>query len=353
MNVNDYVNKLTVFLDNSKIKAKVNSCRKEFSFLIFDIELEPGGTFAKVEKRTTEIALCLKALSEPIIYPITRDGFIRMEVMMEPQETVLFKDIINEAYTCPDKLPLVLGKLCNGQTLISDLTKMPHLLIGGTTGSGKSVLLQSIINGLMLSSQDCQIALIDPKRVEFSYYDSMNQLFAPIAKDIDSSLNLLESLIYEMELRFKKLERSGSRNIFEYKRDMPYIVVVIDELADLMMSSKKDVQNLICRLAQKSRACGIHLIAATQRPSVDVVTGIIKANFPARISCQVSSSIDSRTILNMMGAERLIGSGDAIIFSPDHKYKRFKGAFIDDSSIKRNVNKQKVWWSGFINELYR
>lgn len=684
------INSLNNLLSQLKLKAEIESCKIEDSFLIFDIKLGPGGTFKKLEKCTTEIALALKALSEPLIYPVMKDGIIRMEVMIAEQKTVFFKDLINseQFINSENILPLVLGGLRDGSPLIADLTKMPHLLVSGSTGchargteilmydgtvkniedikiddvlmgpnsmprkvlklfrgkekmykiiptkgdpfivnenhilslirtnhkilkskeiinisvkeyitksksfkhlyklyrcpverfgneapvkepyfvglllgdgaikhqlsfstqdnmlveeikkaahtfnsiikkrakydysfsminqkdfqgkselrkfleeigiygtscydkfvphlyktaswedrleilaglidtdgncdgsgfdfiskshklaidvvfiarslglaaymkeswkratngktkvkqkyyrvyisgncsiipcrvsrkqatkrrqikdvlkigfsieplnednfygvevsddnlylmgdftvthnSGKSIMLQSIINSLLLNPKTrIKLALIDPKRVEFSYYNDLNNLYAPVARDVESSLQLLNSLIEEMDMRFLKLEKSGVRDILNYKGHMPYVVVVIDELADLMMASKKEAQYLICRLAQKSRACGIHLVIATQRPSVNVVTGIIKANFPARLSCQVTASVDSRTILDRNGAETLVGKGDAIIDCGEHKFKRFKGAFLNEEDIIQNINSNKKSW---------
>lgn len=346
MDKDEAINAIENLFDQLKLKADVKSCKIENSFLIFDILLKPGGTFKKIEKHSTEIALALKSMSEPLIYPITEKGIIRMELMISELDTVFFKDIsqkyefINSLY----KLPLILGKCRDGSSLIVDLYNMPHLLVAGATGSGKSVLLQSIINSLLISNRNVKFALIDPKRVEFSYYNNLSNLYGPISKDVDSSINLLNSLIEEMDKRFLILEKNGARNIVDYKGKMPFIVVIIDELADLLMASKKVAQNLICRLAQKSRACGIHIVIATQRPSVDVVTGIIKANFPARISCQVSSATDSRTILDRNGAETLGAKGDAIIDCSEHSFKRFKGAFINEEEILNNVSNNANWW---------
>lgn len=340
------IKKIENLVKELKLKVEIKHCKIENSFLILDLLLKPNGTFNKIERHSTEIALALKSLTKPLIYPITEKGIIRMELMISELETVYFNDIIQEGEFINSlyKLPLILGKCRDGELLIIDLCEMPHLLIAGSTGSGKSVLLQSLINSLLVSNRDMQFALIDPKRVEFSYYNNLDNLYCSIAKDTDSSINLLNNLMKEMNNRFHVLEKHNCRNIFDYKDRMPFIVVVIDELADLLMSSKKVSQELICRLAQKSRACGIHLIIATQRPSVDVVTGLIKANFPARISCRVSSYIDSRTILDRNGAENLGSNGDAIIDCSSHSFKRFKGAFINEKQIIENMNRNSNWW---------
>lgn len=326
-----YEKTLLDFLNKIKVEAEIVSTSKESPFLIFDIVIK-SGSYKKIERNSTEMALAFKAISSPNISTITSKGIVRIEIMIDEMPIIYFNELIPKN----KHLPLLLGSSFNGEHMIEDLKDMPHLLIGGSTGSGKSVLLHSIINGLILYS-DCEFALIDPKRVEFSHYENNKRLFAPIARDVPSSLNLLEELVQEMEMRFSILEKYGCRDKMSYSGKMPHIVVVIDELADLMMSAKKKSHNLICRLAQKSRACGIHIIAATQRPSVDVVTGVIKANFPSRISCKVISSTDSRTIINKNGAEKLIGKGDSIIFSPKYEYKRFKGAFIKSEEIGNNV----------------
>jgi len=339
---------LVRLFEQLKIKAEIKQSVREGNFLIFDILLNPGGTFRRLEQFSTEIALSLKALSEPLIYPVTKEGIIRMEITVSEPGNVYFKDIVssdvfNESRA---KLPLALGKNRTGEPIIVDLAAMPHLLVGGATGSGKSIMLQTIINSLLINEkQFINFALIDPKRVEFSYYNSLSQLYGPVARDVDGAMSLLERLVAEMENRFAKLEKAGVRDINSYKGRMPYIVVVIDELADLMMVSKKSTQGYICRLAQKSRACGIHLIIATQRPSVDVVTGLIKANFPARLSCQVSSAIDSRILLDRNGAERLSGNGDAIINCSEYNFVRFKGSYISEEDITFNLRKKKTWWS--------
>lgn len=351
MDKNIAIKSLNTLFEQLKVKASVKNYKQENSFLIFDIVLEPSGTFKKLEKFSTEIALTLKSISEPLIYPVTSEGIIRMEIMVSLLDTVNFKDIVDsvEFLNSDYILPIALGKLRDGLPLIIDLTKMPHLLVSGATGSGKSILLQVIINSLFLKSTNYNLALIDTKRVEFSYYNNLSKLYGPIARDVNSANILLNNLIIEMENRFKILEKSKCRDITYYKGLMPYIVVIIDEFADLMIISKKESQELICRLAQKSRACGIHLIVATQRPSVDVITGLIKANFSSRISCQVSSSSDSRIVLGKNGAEKLSGSGDAIIDCPGFSFKRFKGSYIAEEEIAYNVKNTRSWWSKIWN----
>lgn len=330
-----------------KIKAKVLSFKKENSLLSFDVALGEGETFKKIERFSTEIALHLRSLSKPIIYPDTENGIVKIELIHSAIDKVLFREVSHNISESFYDLPLALGKKPNGDDIVIDLTEMPHLLVGGSTGSGKSVLLHTIINSLIANKKkDIKLVILDPKRIEFSNYEESAHLFYPIAKDVNESIFVLRSLIAEMEDRFIILEKNKCKNISEYDGCMPYIVVIIDELADLMISSRKYVQESICKLAQKSRACGIHLVIATQRPSVDVITGTIKANFPVRISCKVSSATDSRVILDKNGAERLLGKGDAVIDGLNFSLERFQVAFISDEEVANNiVNRKRTVWS--------
>jgi S-DNA-T family DNA segregation ATPase FtsK/SpoIIIE len=338
-----YILKLNEIFKQLKIKAKIKDVKYQGCFLIFDIILHPNGTYGKIERHLVEIALGLKALSVPILYPLMKDGIIKMELIIKEPETVNFNSFINgeKFKNCNYEIPLIIGKDRSGEDLILNLVDMPHLLIGGATGSGKSIFLQSIINGFM-KSKNISLCLIDPKRVEFSYYDGLTNLFSPIAKNSNEALELLNNVVDEMDKRFLILEKSKCRSIKEFYGYMPYIVVIIDELADLMMSSKKEAQDLICKIAQKSRACGIHLVVATQRPSVDVITGLIKANFPTRISFKVSSFIDSRVLLDCGGAERLMGNGDAILKT--NELVRFKGIYISKEEIQNNIEVKESFW---------
>lgn len=338
-----YILKLNEIFKELKIKARIKGVKYQGCFLIFDIILQPNGTYGKIEKHLVEIALGLKSLSIPILYPLMRDGIIKMELIIKEPEIVNFNSFIDgeKFKNCDYEIPLIIGKDRGGEDLILNLVDMPHVLIGGATGSGKSIFLQSMINGF-IKSKNISLCLIDPKRVEFSYYDELPNLFAPIAKNSSDALELLGKVVEEMDKRFLILEKSGCRSIKEFSGYMPYIVVIIDELSDLMMSSKKEAQDLICRIAQKSRACGIHLVVATQRPSVDVITGLIKANFPTRISFKVSSFIDSRVLLDCGGAEKLIGNGDAILKT--NELIRFKGIYISKEDIKRNITIKESFW---------
>lgn len=322
-----------------------------------------GIKVAQIESLADDIALALKAQGVRIIAPIPGRGTVGIEIPNQHPSIVRFSSIIKSPkYHNPDiKLPLAMGKTVIGEVFCADLTKMPHLLIAGATGKGKSVGINTIIASLLyrMHPRDLKFVIIDPKRVEMNLYAALRNHFLAISPDIDESIvtspqnavTVLKALVEEMQQRFSILAAAGQRNIADYNqkvrdgkikdkggiihRPMPFIVVIIDELADLMMTASKEVEEPICRLAQLARAVGIHCIVATQRPSVDVVTGLIKANFPARLAYQVSSRIDSRTILDGIGAERLIGNGD-MLFAPGNTPMpiRMQNAFISTEEVE-------------------
>lgn len=335
-----------------KIRAKIRQCRREGAFLVCDIALEPGGKVRQIERHSMELALAIRATAEPLVYAVPAEGIVRLELMMEEPDPIPFQDVASSKEFVDSKavLPVALGVARNGKRVVVDLIQMPHLLVAGTTGSGKSMALHAIINSMMLCGRKrAHLALIDPKRIEFSHYTGIPQLYAPIAKDAEASIDLLGALVVDMEERFARLQKAKCRDISQYRGKMPHIVVVVDEFADLMMVSKRTAQDLICRLAHKSRACGIHVVLATQRPSVDVVTGLIKANFPSRMSCQVSSAVDSRVVLDRNGAERLIGRGDSILDCPGHRFVRLKGVYLSEADIMLNARRaspsflERIW----------
>ncbi|MHB8674674.1 MAG: DNA translocase FtsK, partial [Candidatus Limnocylindrales bacterium] len=247
------------------------------------------------------------------------------------------------------RLTVALGEDVSGQAVAADLAKMPHLLIAGATGSGKSVCVNAIISCLLLQAtpEEVRLILVDPKRVELTTYNDVPHLLRPVVVDVDKVVGVLKWVVHEMDDRYKLFEVHGVRNIEGYNRlagtraglnQLPYIVVVIDELADLMMLAPDETERLLCRLAQLARATGIHLVVATQRPSVDVITGLIKANFPTRISFAVTSQIDSRTILDTPGAEKLLGRGDMLFMPTDAaKPVRLQGVFVSDEEIEALV----------------
>lgn len=318
------------------------------------LKMHPGAKVSKLENCATEIALGVKAYSRPIIKTITEEGLVTLELLTRPLCDVSFQELLNDLAASAHDLPIILGKTHDGHNLIADLSKMPHLLVAGATGSGKSVLLHSIISSLIVNNVDVKMALIDPKTVELSAYAGIKQLLYPIVTEPDVALEVLSDLVMEMNERFDKMSKLAVNSISDYnnaaKKPLPYIVLVIDEFSDLMHQVKKEFQKQLCMLAQKSRACGIHIVIATQRPSVDVVTGLIKANFPARISCRTTSIVDSRVILDCSGSEKLLGRGDALIKSSVHDMVRFKGAFIGLTEISKIcADNQRGKWARVIN----
>ncbi|MDO8687471.1 MAG: DNA translocase FtsK, partial [Dehalococcoidales bacterium] len=283
---------------------------------------EVSKTRVKVDRITSlanDLALALAAPSIRIEAPVPGKAIVGVEVPNTVSSMVSLRGVIEtsvfQKIQARAKLSLALGKGAGGEAVVADLTKMPHLLIAGATGSGKTVCLNATICCLLLynTPNDVRFVMIDPKRVELTTFNSIPHLAAPVIVDTDKALGALRWLNQEMDRRYKVLATAAVRNIEGYNKNrqggekMPYIVLVIDELADLMMAGGDEVEHILCRLAQLARAIGIHLVVATQRPSVDVVTGLIKANFPTRISFAVTSQVDSRTILDMVGAEKLLG----------------------------------------------
>ena len=302
--------------------------------------------------REKDLALALAAPSLRFEAPVPGESFMGLEVPNAQREVVTLRSSLEssafQAIQKKAKLPIALGLGSGGEPVISDLVDMPHLLIAGSTGSGKSVCMNVIICSLMMqcTPYDLQMYLVDPKRVELTAYNGLPHLAGPVLVEVDQAVPALHALIAEMQQRYKKFEARGARNISTYnaklsrsEERMPYLMLVVDELADLMMSASGDVESALCRLAQLGRAAGIHLVIATQRPSVDVLTGLIKANFPSRMSFAVSSQVDSRTVLDTVGAEKLLGRGD-LLFLPTNavKPKRLQGAFISDEEVDAIVD---------------
>ena len=280
---------------------------------------------AKIEALKKDLTLALKAKSIRIQAPIPGLGLVGIEVPNEKRDTVGIKEVLEDvAFTRhKSKLAIAVGKDINGDFIVGDLAKMPHLLIAGQTGSGKSVGMNGFILSLLYKNtpSELRMIMVDPKQVELGVYDGIPHLLTPVINSPDKALNALKWGVAEMERRYSTLKPLNARNLEEYnakvsdKDRLPAIVIIIDELADLMMSgNKKEVESAITRIAQKARAVGLHMILATQRPSVDVITGLIKANVPSRVAFTVASGIDSRTILDAYGAEDLLGRGDMLYF---------------------------------------
>lgn len=310
---------------------------------------------SKISNLADDLALALAAAPIRIEAPVPGRSVVGIEVPNSDIHLVALRGVMESEVFQKSKgaLKMALGQDVSGQPAVANLTQLPHLLIAGATGSGKSVCINAILACLLIqhTPEDLQLLLIDPKRVELSNFSHIPHLVAPVVVDLERVVGVLQWATREMDRRYKLFAEAGARNISAYnqqaieagKPKLPYLLLVIDELADLMMAAPDEVERLICRLAQMARATGIHLIIATQRPSVDVVTGLIKANFPARISFAVTSQVDSRVILDTVGAERLLGRGDMLWMAPDaSKLQRLQGCFVSDRELDRLVR----YWKG-------
>jgi len=312
----------------------------------FELEPSPGTKVNRIVALQDDLARSMAAISVRVAGNIPGKSVIGIEIPNEEREGVLIHQVF-ASKSFADKrhlLPMALGVDIGGQPVVTDLAKMPHLLVAGTTGSGKSVAINAMICSMLMTKtpQELRMIMVDPKMLELSVYDDIPHLLVPVVTNPHKAAKALAWAVYEMERRYQLMSDAKVRNIDGYnkaadKQDemdrLPFIVIVIDELADLMMVAGKEVEQAICRIAQKARAAGLHLILATQRPSVDVITGLIKANLPSRLSFQVSSKIDSRTILDQMGAEQLLGMGDSLFLSGGRDLKRVHGAFVSDAEV--------------------
>jgi S-DNA-T family DNA segregation ATPase FtsK/SpoIIIE len=332
-------------LQQFKLDAKVAHVERGPNVTLFALELGRGVKVQRIHALLDNLALALRvpgAGGIRVQAPIPGTSWVGLEVPNEDQDTVRLRDLVeNPHWRKKDPaLPVFLGKDTAGRPLIADLAKMPHLLIAGATGSGKSVCLNTILLSLLTTrtSSEVKLILIDPKQVELQQFARVPHLLTPVVTEMKKAGAVLDWAVRKMEERYGILAREGVRHIRDYnalgKGHLPYVVVVVDELNDLMMVAQKEVEASITRLAQKSRAVGIHVILATQRPSVDVITGVIKSNLPARIAFQVTSKVDSRTILDMCGAEKLLGQGDMLFLPPGRGAPiRAKGAFVADDEL--------------------
>ena len=309
---------------------------------LYEFEPAAGVKVSKIVNLSDDLARNTSSTSARVAV-IPGKNTVGIEIPNEKREGVFLREIIsNERFKSRDlKLPIALGKNISGVPIIGDLTSMPHLLIAGTTGSGKSVCVNTIITSLLykLSPELCKLILIDPKMLELSAYEGIPHLLSPVITDAKKATSALGWTVKEMNNRYKLMSKVGVRNIDGYnekhKLKMPYIVVVVDEMSDLMLVAGKEIENYIQKLSQMARAAGIHIIMATQRPSVDVITGTIKANFPTRVSFQVSSKIDSRTILGEQGAEQLLGKGDMLFMSSANRIIRIHGPYVSEKEIEK------------------
>lgn len=348
--VKEQSDRLQLTMNHFHIQAKVVGATQGPSVTRFEIQPEPGVKVSKIKNLTDDIKLNLAAKDIRMEAPIPGKNTIGIEVPNEIAQPVYLQNMLeSEAFQNPSSpLTVALGADIEGKPIVTDLQKMPHGLIAGATGSGKSVCINTMLISLLYKAHhdEVKFLLIDPKMVELTPYNDIPHLVAPVITDVKAATSALKWAVNEMEDRYKKFVQEGVRDLTRYNdkmtkanrihERMPYLVIVIDELADLMMTSPQDVEDAICRIAQKARACGMHLLIATQRPSVDVITGLIKANVPTRIAFSVSSQVDSRTILDVAGAEKLLGKGDMLfVENGSGEMKRIQGAFVSDDEIER------------------
>ena len=348
----DTASKLQKTLYSFGVSAKVENVSVGPAITRYELKPAEGVRVSKIANLADDIALNLAAKTIRIEAPIPGKQAVGIEVPNEESEVVHLRDILeNEKFKeHKSKLAFALGKDVSGESIVTDIAKMPHVLIAGATGSGKSVCINTLISSIIYKAKpsEAKLIMIDPKIVELSVYNGIPHLLIPVVTDPKKAAGALAWAVQEMENRYAMFAAKGVRDLKGYneaveKEDnfgkLPHIVIIIDELADLMMVAKGDVEDAICRLAQKARAAGMHLVIATQRPSVDVITGLIKANIPSRIAFAVSSQVDSRTILDQVGADKLLGKGDMLFFPTGApKPVRIQGAFISDKEVEKVVN---------------
>ncbi|MFA5361836.1 MAG: DNA translocase FtsK [Candidatus Omnitrophota bacterium] len=345
-------------MDDFGISVKVTDIERGPIITRYELEPAPGVKLNRIVALGDDIALAMKAQSVRIEAPIPGKARVGIEVPNSHSSIVYLKEVLSspEFQNSDSKLPLALGKDISGKSVISDLTQMPHILIAGTTGSGKTVCVNSLILSLLFKATPAELkmVMVDPKMVELAPFNGLPHLMCPVVTDSKKAAFALNWVVEEMERRYRLLADAGSRNIEAYnqKNDLlPYIILIIDEFADLMVVAREQIESAITRLAQLSRAVGIHLILATQRPSVDVITGVIKANLPARVSFKVASKVDSRTVLDMNGADKLLGRGDMLFLRPqDAKLVRAQGALVGDEEIEKVVAFVKAQGEPVYNE---
>lgn len=357
----DNARKLTAVLKQFGVKTTVENVAIGPAITKYELKLEVGTRVNKILQLQDDIKLALATADIRIEAPIPGKPFVGIEVPNLKPSMVAFKDVYQSAFQKVDveknKLGVILGKDISGKPIIAELDKMPHLLIAGATGSGKSVCINTIITSLLMRAhpEEVKLILVDPKKVELSIYNGVPHLLAPVVTDPKKAAGVLREVVSEMERRYDVFASVNARNIKGYneyakehnvhadeenqKEILPYQVIILDEVADLMMVASKEVEDCIMRISQMARAAGIHLIVATQRPSTDIITGVIKANIPSRIAFAVSSSVDSRTILDTSGAEKLLGKGD-MLFSPmgSSSPLRVQGAFVSDEEVAEIVH---------------
>lgn len=357
--LDDLSSRLKACLADFGIQGEVMRVQPGPVITMLEFKPAPGVKISRISGLGDDLSLALKAMAVRIVAPLPGKDTVGIEIPNIERQTVYLQEILSSPVYTKSKarIPLALGKDIQGQPRLADLAAMPHMLVAGATGAGKSVCLNTIILSILYKSspEEVKLLMIDPKRIELAVYSRLPHLVHPVVTEMALAKNALDWAVYEMEQRYEALAKLGVRNIASYNQKLaamgkvrpeelqdlvpyPYLVIIVDELADLMLTAGKEVEVSIIRLAQLARAAGIHLILATQRPSVDVVTGLIKANFPSRIAFQVSSKHDSRTILDGVGAEYLLGKGDMLFKKSGGSLTRIHGAFVDDDEIQNVVS---------------
>jgi len=362
--VEEQSNLLKTHLESFQIYGEVVDVHQGPTLTMYEFSLKAGVKLSKIASLNDDLAMALGASSIRILAPIPGKTTIGIEIPNKKKRIVNLSELMTAMKKEKDQiLPIPMGMNVNNETIISDLTKMPHMLVSGTTGSGKSVFINTLISSLIFnkSPKELRFIMVDPKMIELSPYNGIPHLLKPVVTDTNEAKDTLQWAEKEMDRRYQLLSKVGSKDIVSFNEtinkgskaaierknkskidfewsELPYLVIIIDELADLMMTQGKEVEIPITRIAQKARACGIHIIIATQRPSSDIVTGLIKTNFPTRVACKVSSAIDSRTILDTSGAEKLFGYGD-LLFLPNGKaMQRLQSAYISEKEVKKLVS---------------
>ena len=348
MKIREIINEINKFFLENKIHSK--HIKTDNSAYLYTLHFLIRNTVRpkKLLKLEQDISFLLGIEKVRVTISNLRDNTLAIEIPKEKRGIVQFKKAIEDEKFVNNKgeLKFILGENLKGEYVVKDLTDMTHLLIAGQTGSGKSVFLNTIINCL-IQNKNVDFIMVDTKKVELSLYSNLHSLLFPVCDDVEKTLTALTWVVNEMNKRYEKFEKIGAKDLKEYnkknKENMHRIVIIIDELADLMMQSSKDVETLICRIAQLSRACGIHLIIATQRPSREVLTGLIKVNLPTRVAFSVNSKINSRIILDENGAEQLLGKGDMLYLQAGKEKERIQSSYISTKEIEQNIenaNKQ-------------
>lgn len=323
---------LNQVLESFKIHAECVGANHHRHFAYYNLKLQPGCKVNKITQFSKEIALALHSASVPIIKLIPAEGIVRLQVTFGHSEILLLKDLFTKSITPKGTLPFCLGETDEGEVFWTDMAQNPHMLVAGTTGSGKSVLLHNLIANAS-RAKNVEVFLIDTKKVEFGIYDNpkCTKLIVNVAKDYTAATNIVEHLCNMMEARYAYMDKIGVSNIDACGNLLDKILVIIDEVADLILIDKSEkFQTALIKLAAKSRAAGIYIVLATQRPSVDIITGAIKANFPARLACKVSSRTDSQVILDIPGAENLSSKGEALFKNPYHDLVRLQIGYISN-----------------------